>query len=200
MLDTTPAFAAPTPAWPCRSLTPARSSHRVTLTMVFTLLAGLGCGGMHGGGATAGARAPDFAIPDTAGRMVRLSDYADKVVLISFWATWCVPCKAEHPQLQKLYDKYRDQGFVVLCISMDDPETVAEVAPHARRYGLTFPMLLDQETRVVADLNPKKSAPYALLIARDGTIAYTHEGYSPGDELILDQEIAGLLVAEPGAE
>jgi len=128
---------------------------------------------------------------------VRLSDYKNHVVLVSFWATWCVPCKAEHPQLQKLYEKYKAQDFVVLCISMDDPETVAEVAPHARRYGLTFPMLLDQETRVVADINPKKAAPYALLIGREGTIVYTHEGYSPGDELTLEKEIKKQLAVKP---
>ena len=158
------------------------------------LAAVLGCGGPQSGGGGEGSRAQDFALRDIDGRTVRLSDHLGKdVVVVAFWATWCAPCITEHPHLERMYQAYRDQGFVVLAVSMDGPESIAEVAPHARRYGLSFPVLLDEETRVVGTLNPKRAAPYTLLIDRDGTIAYTHEGYSPGDEITLEAKIKELL-------
>lgn len=139
-------------------------------------------------------RASDFSLRDIEGRTVRLSDYlGTQVVLLSFWATWCAPCAGEMPHLQRLYEAHEDEGLVVLGIAMDGPESVANVAPQAQRYGLTFPILLDEETRVVGTYNPKRSAPYSVLIDRDGTIARAREGYSAGDEIELEREIRALL-------
>lgn len=142
---------------------------------------------------SASGQAADFALRDMTGRTIRLSDYQGQVVLINFWATWCVPCAAELPHLQRLYETYRDQGFVVLAISMDGPESVANVGPHARRYGLTFPVLLDEETRVVAVHNPKRTAPFTVLINRNGAVAGTREGYAAGDEVAMEADIRALL-------
>jgi peroxiredoxin len=174
------------------------ASSRIGALLVALTLALAGCGGVQSGGA-AGTQAPDFALPDIDGKTVRLSDHLGKdVVLVAFWATWCGPCKTEHPHFERMYKAYKDDGFVVLAISVDGPESIAEVAPYARRYGLTFPILLDEETRVVGQLNPKRAAPYTLLIGRDGTIAYTHEGYSPGDEITLEEKIKELMADKSG--
>lgn len=148
-----------------------------------------------GGGSPAPGRQNDFALRDIEGRTVRLSDYPGKVVLLNFWATWCVPCAAELPHLQRLYEAYRDQGLVVLAISMDGPESIANVGPQARRYGLGFPVLLDEETRVVGIYNPKGAAPFTVMIGRDGAIAKTREGYSAGDEVAIEADIRALLAA-----
>jgi peroxiredoxin len=163
------------------------------VTVLATVLAsGLtACGGSQAG-STSG-RAADFALRDTAGRTVRLSDYPGQVVLLNFWATWCVPCAAELPHLQRLYEQYRDRGLVVLAISMDGPETSASVDSHARRYGLTFPVLLDQETRVVGVYNPKRTAPFTVMIGRDGAVAGTREGYTAGDEIAVEADIEALI-------
>jgi peroxiredoxin len=142
---------------------------------------------------SAGAQASDFTLRDLDGRDVHLSDYFGKVVLIDFWATWCVPCAAELPQLQKLYAQDQDAGFVVLGIAMDGPESVAQVAPFARRYGLTFPVLLDEETRVVNVYNPKRVAPMTVLIDRHGLIARVRNGYNAGDEKLIADDVANLL-------
>lgn len=162
-------------------------------------LVALSCGGAQttGGGGASGARASDFALPDVEGRTVRLSDFlGKKVVLINFWATWCAPCQGEMPHLERLYATYRDQGFVVLGVSMDGPESVANVAPMVRRLGLSYPVLLDEETRVVGMYNPKRAAPFNVLIARDGTIARTREGYSAGDEAEIEADVKRLLGGE----
>jgi peroxiredoxin len=156
-----------------------------------------GCGGAQTGGPATGY-APDFTLPDIAGRWVRLSDHLGKdVVLINFWATWCAPCASELPHLERLYQTYKGQGFVILGVAMDGPESVAEVAPQARRYGLTYPVLLDEETRVVGVLNPRRAAPYNVLIGRDGSIVSTKEGYSAGDEIALEAAVQKHLGARP---
>jgi len=143
--------------------------------------------------ASTGAKAPDFTLRDTEGRDVRLSDFAGKVVLIDFWATWCEPCKAAMPHLQELYAKYADKGFVILGVSMDGPETMAYVGPTLSPYGITFPVLLDEETRVTQLLNPKRAAPMQIYIDRQGRIAGTRSGYNEGDDAFVEADVARLI-------
>jgi peroxiredoxin len=138
---------------------------------------------------------PDFELSDTDGNSVKLSDYLGKqVVYLDFWASWCGPCQLELPQLESLYEKYKGQGFVVLGVAMDDTTTVGAVAPVARKDGLTFPVLLDAQSRAVALYNGNKSAPYGVLIDRRGRIVEQRAGYTPGDERKLEAQ----LVAELG--
>lgn len=184
------------------------SAARALLFLAVTSAVSVGCasGGAPNGGAagpsTASSgstgRTSDFALRDTDGRTVRLSDHLGKrVVLLNFWATWCVPCAAELPHLQRLYASQKDR-LVVLGIAMDGPESVANVAPQVRRYGLTFPVLLDEETRVVGLYNPKRAAPYSVLIGLDGAVVKTREGYSSGDEAAIEADVMALL--EPSAK
>lgn len=170
-------------------------SRRVAALALAASLASLTCAAPQTGGSPASGRASDFALRDTEGRTVRLSDHLGKVVLLNFWATWCTPCAAELPHLQRLYETYGDQGLMILAISMDGPETVASVIPQARRYGLTFPVLLDEETRVVGMYNPKRAAPFNVLIGRDGVVTETREGYSAGDEIAMEADIQALLAS-----
>jgi peroxiredoxin len=148
----------------------------------------------------AGAAASDFTLRDVDGRSVSLSDYAGKVVLIDFWATWCVPCEAEIPHLQDLYEKHKDAGFVVLAISMDGPETIASVAPFVRRYNLGFPVLLDEETKVVGVYNPKRTAPLSVLIDKTGKIVRVRSGFTAGDENLIADDVSKALAGLPLAK
>lgn len=172
---------------------------RAALLATLVAVAAGGCGAGTGprGAEPAGAPISDFSLRDLDGRVVRLSDHLHRdVIVLNFWATWCVPCAAEMPHLQRLYETYRDRGLTVLAISMDGPESAANVDSFARRYGLSFPVLIDAETRVVGVYNPKRSAPFSVLIGRDGAVAMTHEGYSAGDEIALEARIRALLEAE----
>src|SRR4051812_18537920 len=131
------------------------------------------------------ASAPDFSLQSTDGKTVRLSDYLGKsVVLIDFWSTTCDPCMAEMPHLVELYKAKKDKGFVILAVSLDGPESLAAVNRVVHDKNMIFPVLLDQETSVVARYNPKKEMPYAVLIDRAGNIVHKRAGYVPGDEKV----------------
>lgn len=144
-----------------------------------------------------GPRPPDFELDTLDGRSVRLGDHLGKdVVLIDFWATFCDPCLAAMPHLDELYRKYKSRGFVVLGVSIDGPDSVAQVKAEVSKLGVTFPILLDTETRVVALYNPKTSAPYSVLIGRDGGVIAKKEGYSTGDTSALERDLEAALAAK----
>lgn len=138
--------------------------------------------------------AQDFELDDITGQPFRLSQHHGRsVVVLDFWATWCDPCKIELPRLAEIYEKYKGRGLTIAAISVDGPESVAQVRGVARQLRLPFPVLLDQESRVVALYNPRRSAPYTVVIDRGGRVVRQHEGYTPGDENGLAREIEGLL-------
>jgi peroxiredoxin len=147
------------------------------------------------GGATgAGSMATDFAVRDTDGRTFRLSDHLGKeVILLDFWATWCEPCLSEMPHLEQIYEDNRAKGFVVVALSMDGPETVADVPMFAKRHNMTFPVVLDEDSHVVSVYNPKRSAPLSVLIDRKGRIVRVRESYNSGDEKLVAADVAQAL-------
>jgi len=141
-----------------------------------------------------GAVAPDFSAFDLDGNRVTLSQFRGKdVVLLNFWSTWCEPCVAELPHLRSLYKAKKDQGFVMLAISVDGPETVANVPGFARRNQLEFPLIIDEDSHIANLYNPKRTAPVSVLIGRSGRIAAVHQGYLPGDEEALGSDVAKAL-------
>jgi peroxiredoxin len=155
------------------------------------------CGGPDGGGGGPGPVAPsamDFSLQSTDGKTVHLSDYLGKdVVLIDFWSTTCDPCMTEMPHLVDLYKKNKDKGFVVLAVSLDGPESLADVNRVVHDKDMIFPVLLDQETTVVSRFNPKKEMPFAVLIDRSGKILRKKPGYQAGDEKALADEVEQAL-------
>lgn len=139
------------------------------------------------------ADASAFSLRDINGKQVSLADYKDQVVLMSFWATWCGPCKEEMPHLQKLYEAKKDEGFVVLSISTDDARSASKVKPWIKKNQYTFPVLLDKESKVIAQYNPSKTLPFTVIVDQKGAIVKVHSGYNPGDEKELEEVVVGLL-------
>jgi len=136
----------------------------------------------------------DFTLPDLNGRRVSLSDFRGKsVVLVDFWATWCVPCVKELAHFQRFQEQYADKGLTILAITVDGPDTLAQVQPFLKRYKYTFPVLFDTDSRVIALYNPRVVMPYTFLVDKNGAIRYAHQGYSLGDEKVLESEILTLL-------
>lgn len=139
-------------------------------------------------------KAPDFELPTLDGKSERLSDHLGRdVVLIDFWATYCQPCLRAMPELDALYRRHKPRGFVVLGVSIDGADALPEVRAEVKKLGVGFPILLDQETRVVSLYNPKTSAPFSVLIGRDGSILTKREGYTTGSDGTLERDVEAAL-------
>ena len=122
--------------------------------------------------------APDFALKDANGATVHLSDYKGKVVLLDFWATWCGPCKVEIPWFIQFEQKYKDKGFAVLGVSMDEDGWSA-VKPFIEEHKMNYRVALGNDR--VSDLyGGIDSMPTTLLIDRSGRIAKVHIGLETG--------------------
>lgn len=112
--------------------------------------------------------APDFVSENLRGGNSGLADYKGKVVLLNFWATWCMPCRAEMPGMETLWQRYKEQGFVVVGISNDEGSK-KRVDTFTKLLDLSFPVLLDPEGEV-NDLYKVSNMPTSFLIDRNGKI------------------------------
>ena len=108
----------------------------------------------------------DFSLTDLQGKTWHLRDLKGQVVLVNFWATWCPPCRKEMPDLQALYDKYKDHGFVVLSIS---DEEAAKVLPFVAERKITYPVLLDPG-RKVNEAFVVEGIPKSFVYDREGKL------------------------------
>ena len=146
-------------------------------------------------------QAPDFTIRDINKKKVSLSDYRGQVVLINFWATWCQPCQAEMPHLQAIYDEFKDKGFTVLSISIDEARDASKVKPLIKRGKFTFPVLLDKKTEVIPMYNPDQTLPYNVLVDKEGRMVWTKLSYAPGEEKLIREKVMEQLgIKEAKAE
>lgn len=137
--------------------------------------------------------ASDFTLRNVDGQPTTLSSLKGKVVVLSFWATWCGPCKEEMPHLDKMYKELKDRGLVVLSISADDARTASQVKPFIMRSGYTFPVLLDKDSAVITTYNAQKTLPFTVVIDKQQQVAHVHSGFNPGDEAQLRAKVLELL-------
>ncbi|NTW58503.1 MAG: TlpA family protein disulfide reductase [Nitrospirae bacterium] len=137
-----------------------------------------------------GERAPAFQLADTNGAIVTLDSLLGKVVLLNFWATWCLPCREELPEFDRLYQKYRDSGLVVIGISVDT--SGERVATFMKKRPVGFPVVTDTQG-AVAEAYRFSGLPAAFLIGRDGVIVRRYRG--SGKEMIslYEKDIEDLL-------
>jgi peroxiredoxin len=133
--------------------------------------------------------APAFTLKDADGRNVSLSDYSGKVVLLNFWATWCGPCKIEIPWFADFEQRYKDRGFAVLGVSMDD-EGWEIVKPYLAKSKVNYRILLGND-KVAADYGGVDSLPTTFIIDKSGQITSTHVGLVSKSE--YENEIVQLL-------
>jgi peroxiredoxin len=108
----------------------------------------------------------DFTLSDLQGKSWHLRDLDGKVVLVNFWATWCPPCRKEMPDLEALYERYKDQGFIILAIS---DEESAKVIPFIAERKITYPVLLDPG-RKVNELFVVEGIPKSFVFNREGRL------------------------------
>ena len=129
----------------------------------------------------AGAPAPPFTVKGLDGRTLRLSDFKGKPVVLDFWATWCVPCRATLPHLSELQERHRDQGLVVLGLSVDD-DNPQEVRRFADRLQARFRIALADD-RVLNLYGPIRSIPTTFFINRRGEVVRRVVGYIDGETI-----------------
>jgi len=147
------------------------------------------------------ASPPDFKLKDLEGDWFTLGDHLGKeVIYVTFWATWCVPCRREMPHLQEMADDFGDQGFLVIGVNTDPPATKSKIKPYLRRIKITYPTVLDPNSNVLDKYNPTRELPYAVLIDRTGNVHEIFPGYRAGDEIRLRKAVESLLAhdSQPG--
>jgi peroxiredoxin len=142
-------------------------------------------------GSPAGSRqAPELVLPDMAGKTVSLASYRGKPVLVNFWATWCPSCREEMPSLEQLSRRSGDR-FSVMGVSLD--EDAKSVPPFAKKYALTFPLLLAD--RKVIEAYAVRDLPATYLIDADGRIVRRWVGTL--DVQAVENVILALLKRRP---
>jgi peroxiredoxin len=123
-------------------------------------------------GISPGQRAPEFTLNDFDGNAVSLTDLRGQVVMLNFWASWCGPCREEMPDMQRVYDDLKDDGFTILAVSLDQSQD------DARKFidenGFTFLVVMDDAA--VADMYEVTGIPKTLIIDRDGIVRQVRVG------------------------
>lgn len=138
-------------------------------------------------------QAPHFLARDLSGQRLHLEQWRGKVVVLAFWATWCAPCRQELPHLGALQRRRGADGLMVVAIATDGPPAAAQVGAVARRGAWGVPVVHDADGALAARFNPRGENPMVVVIDRAGRVAFTHQGYTPGDEAALAQVVTALL-------
>jgi thiol-disulfide isomerase/thioredoxin len=114
---------------------------------------------------------PQLSLKDMQGQLHNLSEYKGKVVILNFWATWCVPCKQEMPIFVDVSRKYRDRGVVVVAASLDDDTTRKYIPQFARSFKMDFPILVDARFENMQELGLGESIPSTVFLDPEGNVA-----------------------------
>ena len=140
-------------------------------------------------GPSAGAPAPDWELTGLDGKTVKFSDFRGKVVILDFWATWCMPCRIEIPHFVELQKQYGDKGLAIVGVSLDEqgPKVVKKFM---KQFQMTYLVVIGNE-KIVAAYGGIEGIPTTFVIDRDGRIVRGYVGYA--EEEVLEQEIKSLL-------
>lgn len=144
-------------------------------------------------GITENPTVSNFRLKNIDNRTVSFNSLkGENFTVIDFWATWCKPCVKSIPKLVEISDEFEDKGVQFIGISIDGPRNLAKVKPFARSLGVNYPILLDVNSEVMAKLSVR-AVPTLLIVNDENEIVYFHEGYKPGEEREIREEIIKLL-------
>jgi len=134
--------------------------------------------------------APDFTLPNLDGDRITLSDtYGHGPIYISFWATWCKPCREELKIIEQLYEKYSDRGFRVLAINTEGPKAIGKISAFVKSNGWKFDILIDDDGEVFRRKYKGPAQPYSIMTDSQGQIVFSAVGFKPGDEKHIEEVI-----------
>ena len=143
-----------------------------------------------------GFLAPDFTLDTLDGNKVTLSELRGKVIVVNFWATWCLPCREETPAFEKAYERYKDSGMVILGVNLTDQDSVSNVESFVQEFKLTYPILLDRDGSVSNTLYQIRGLPTTFFVNREGIIRTVVVG-GPMSETFIRSKIEALLEEFP---
>jgi peroxiredoxin len=170
----------------------------LTLSMIWIYTSRLSADAANASGKVAphtGFLAPEISLVDLDGNEIDLSKLRGRPVVLNFWATWCPPCRAEMPAMQRAYEDYKGNGVIILAVNSMDQDSLPAVKQFVDEYGLTFPVLLDNPGIAARDYQVT-SLPTTYFIGRNGTIREVVIG-GPMAEALLRTRIDRLLEEAP---
>jgi peroxiredoxin len=135
--------------------------------------------------------ADDFTLKALNGKRVRMSGLKGKAVLLNFWATWCPPCRREMPSMERLYQRYRSRGLVILAVSLDR-SSPDEGRSFVDEMGLNFTVLLDPDG-LTSSLYSVSGVPFSFLIDPEGRIVYKAAGAIDWDGAVVQAAVEAVL-------
>jgi len=138
-----------------------------------------------------GFAAPDFTLQTADGKTYTLSALRGQAVLVNVWATWCPPCRAEMPSIEKMYQEYKEQGLVVLAVNATYEDEPLAIVPFVEEHNLTFPILLDEQGSV-SSLYQVRALPSSFFIDREGMIKEVVIG-GPMSEALLRTRMEEII-------
>lgn len=144
--------------------------------------------------AQSGKTLPDATVKTLGGKSVQIKSYIGKgkITILSFWATWCAPCKREMDAISEVYSDWKDDYNVqFLAVTIDTQRDLPKVKPMIATKGWAYTFLSDAANQLKNALN-FQTIPQTYLIDQKGNIVYEHTGYNPGDELDLEEKIKAL--------
>lgn len=137
-------------------------------------------------------QAPDFELQSLTGETVRLSTLKGKVVLVNFWASWCAPCRAEMPSMERLWKKMDRENFNLLAINAGQEKSDIAKFFFSLRKPITFPVLLDEQSSA-SQYWPIKALPVTFILDREGRVAYVSHGAKRWDSKKVRQVLQQLM-------
>ncbi len=140
---------------------------------------------------------PSATIKTLQGQSLNVQELgkSGKITVISFWATWCSPCKKELDAVKDYYDEWKEKyGVELIAISVDDARTAAKIPAMIEEKGWPYRVLIDSNKEFQQAVNVN-SVPFTLLLDAKGNIVFEHTGYAPGDELELEEQIKAIAPA-----
>ncbi len=135
------------------------------------------------GSLVVGKQAPDFTLPMLNGTEVSLSQFRGQPVLINFWASWCLPCREEMPELVRAYESHKAEGLMILGLNLTYSDSVPDAQAFAEEFHITFPVLLDEDGSVVERLYQVPGIPTSIFINQDGTVERIQVGQMSGKQI-----------------
>lgn len=139
-----------------------------------------------------GSKAPDFSARDLDGNSIKLSELTGKVIVLDFWASWCIPCKKSMPHLADLYNKLKDSAFTIIAINLDEDKE--KISSFKKQIGIEipFPVIFDKDSKLPGLYNVE-GMPTTVVIDKTGIIKFKETGFDNDIKDKLDKLINELI-------